>query len=317
MPPGKTASLRPSIIIPARDEEANIARTIRTVRNASGEREAEIIVVDDGSADGTGLAAKEAGARVLRLEGSGNPGRARNAGAAGAIGDPLIFLDADCRPEPGWLDALMAEHDAGRTIAGGSLDLPPGLPFWARCDYYATSYHFHSHRAPGVVANHTPANLSVRREVFTAAGGFTETFPVADGHEELAWQHAAASAGHSIHFIPKARALHENRPGFGNLLRRGYRWGYSAVESKAAAPAVRAAWMYRHPGLLMVTAIPAAFAHTGWISLEWLRSGTLQPLWLWPGILLSRLAYATGMIASGARRLRRDRGSSSPALRWR
>ena len=145
---------------------------------------------------------------------------------------------------------------------GGSLDLPPGLSAMARCDYYCGWYHVHSRRPGGEVPNHPPGNLSVRREVFARTRGFTEQQPVAYAHEELAWQAEVRRAGGRIMFDPRAIVFHYNRPGFANLLRRNYRWGFSAIESKAPTGAARQAWIYRYPGLLVAGSLPLALAST-------------------------------------------------------
>lgn len=314
--PDATA-FHPSVIIPARNEAGQIRRTIEALHAQDWAGRMEIILVDDGSGDTTGDVARGSGARVMTLPGSGNPGRARNRGAELAAGDPLVFLDADCVPSEGWLDALLGAHAEGAAIVGGALAMPENLPLSARCDYYATSYHMHPRQRRGTVANHTPANLSVRREVFLGAGGYEEAPPMADGHEELAWQHRAAEQGHAIHFEPTAIAWHRNRPGVWNLLRRGYRWGYSSLESKASAPAVRGAWLYRHPRFMMVAALPGALAFTAYITLAWLRAGRWEILWLWPGVLLSRLAYAAGTIRGGLRWLARRGAPDRPVAEAR
>jgi hypothetical protein len=48
-----------------------------------------------------------------------------------------------------WLAALLAAHLRGETIVGGALDLPPGLSYTARCDYYCGWYLSHSRRPDG------------------------------------------------------------------------------------------------------------------------------------------------------------------------
>src|SRR5207247_1269682 len=62
----------------------------------------EVIVADDGSADGTGAIARAAGARVVETGGGRLAGGARNAGWDAASGDLVVFLDADVVPVQGW-----------------------------------------------------------------------------------------------------------------------------------------------------------------------------------------------------------------------
>jgi glycosyltransferase involved in cell wall biosynthesis len=308
-----------SIVIPARNEARSIAAVIHAVEAARPAGQAvEIIVVDDGSTDDTAAVARALGVRALELGPSsdgGNPARARNRGAAIAQGDPIVFLDADCIPAAGWLSQLLAAHDAGRQIVGGSLDLPPQLPAGARCDYYCGWYHVHSRRPAGEVPNHPPGNLSVRRGVFGRTRGFTEQQPVAYAHEELAWQAEVRRAGGRIVFDPQAIVFHRNRPGFANLLRRNYRWGFSAIESKAPTGAARLAWVYQHPALLVAGSLPLALASTAYIVICWLRAGRIEPLLMLPAVLAARLAYSAGLAWGGLRWIRA--GDRVPEMRPR
>jgi glycosyltransferase involved in cell wall biosynthesis len=299
--------VRVSVVIPAHNEAATLARTITAVRaQRRADVELQIIVVDDASADDTTAVAQRAGAVVVRGSG-GNPGAARNRGAAAATGDVIIFLDADCVPAAGWLDALLAAHATGAAVVGGALALPAGLPYTARADYYGTSYHMHPQRAPGRVPNHTPANLSVSRATFAATRGFIEEGPAANGHEELAWQAQLARQGAHIQFAPQAVVYHYNRAGIGNLLRRNYRWAYSSIESKATYPTVRFPWLYRWPRLLALASAPLAIAQFAYILGCWLRAGIREPLLMMPLLLLGRAAYAAGMGAGALHWLRSSR----------
>lgn len=311
---------RVSVVVPARDEELSIARTVGAVL-AQGQPglEIEVLVVDDESRDRTAAAARAAGARVLRIPPSaagGNPAAARNHGARAATGDPVVFLDADCEPGPGWLRALLAAHDRGAEAVGGSLELPPGLPATARCDYYCGWYHVHSRRPAGEVPNHPPGNLSVRRAVFARTGGFTERQPVAYAHEELAWQAEVRQSGGRIVFEPRAVVFHYNRAGFGNLLRRNYRWGYSAIESKAPTGAARFARVYRYPALLVAASLPLALGSTAYILGCWVKAGSLEPLLMTPGVLAARLAYSAGIVAGGLRWMRFGPAAAETRPSW-
>jgi GT2 family glycosyltransferase len=253
---------------------------------------------------------------ALGASGGGNPAVARNRGALAALGDPIVFLDADCTPAPGWLERLLTVHHTGAAVVGGALDLPPGLPAIARCDYYCGWYHVHSRRSAGEVPNHPPGNLSVRRQAFARTGGFTEEQPVAYAHEELAWQAEVQAAGGRIVFEPRAIVCHYNRPGLKNLLRRNYRWGFSAIESKATSRAARLAWIYRYPGLLLLSSLPLALGTTAYIIWCWVRVGVLEPLLMAPLVFAARLAYSAGLVAGGFRWMRYGEAAAQVRPRW-
>lgn len=311
---------RVSVVVPVRNEGDTIARLVRTVLAQDvGTIGIEVVVVDDGSTDHTATAAEQAGARVLRLPrvaGGGNPARARNRGARMATGDPLVFLDADCLPREGWLRTLLKAHENGATIVGGALALPPGLPLSARCDFYCGWYNVHPGRPAGSVRNHPPGNLSVRRDAFLSTSGFVERQPIAFAHEELRWQAELARAGHPIAFEPRAVVDHYNRPGWGNLLRRNYRWAYSAIESKAETGAARFRGLYEFPHLLVLGSVPLSLASTGYVLQRWVAARKLEPVLLFPAVLAARTAYAAGMAMGGIRWLR-SRGSAPRDVRPR
>ena len=309
-----------SIVIPALNEGRTVARLIKTIQNQSPAGwTVEVVLVDDGSTDDTVAVARAARAQVVELgdrTGGGNPAVARNRGARAASGTLLVFLDADCLPAPGWLDRLLEGHAAGAAVVGGALDLPPGLPAMARCDYYCGWYHVHSRRPAGEVPNHPPGNLSVRRDAFVRTRGFTEQQPIAYAHEELVWQAEVRRTGGRVMFDPSAIVYHYNRPGFRNLLRRNYRWGFSAIESKAPTGAARMAWVYRYPALLVAASLPLAAGSTAYIMWCWLRAGVLEPLLMLPAVLAARLAYSAGLVAGGIRWMRFGATAAEARPRW-
>jgi hypothetical protein len=83
---------RLTVLVAARDEERSIERTVEDLRTAFPE--AEILVADDGSRDGTAAAAERAGARVARLPRLGK-GQALTLGEREAGPGPLLLCDAD------------------------------------------------------------------------------------------------------------------------------------------------------------------------------------------------------------------------------
>ncbi|WP_405104887.1 glycosyltransferase family A protein [Paenibacillus sp. FSL K6-1217] len=123
---GGSRALRLSVLIPARNEADNIGECLTSVlASSTGGIEAEIIVLDDSSTDGTGaIAAAAGGGRVRVLQGCELPegwlGKshacAQLAEAAG--GDWLLFLDADVRLQP---KALQAALSAAGAAGGGMI----------------------------------------------------------------------------------------------------------------------------------------------------------------------------------------------------
>lgn len=106
-----TASPALSIIIPARNEEKNLVRLLGSVGMA-GSPPVEVLVVDDASTDNTAAVAQTFGATVLHLE-SLPPGWTGKAwacqqGALHAVGELLLFLDADTFLQAGGLDRILS-----------------------------------------------------------------------------------------------------------------------------------------------------------------------------------------------------------------
>ena len=113
-----------SIVIPAFNEERLIGESLGQVQSARAvfaERgwESELIVCDNNSTDRTAAIARETGARVV-FEPVNQIARARNAGAAAATGDWLVFIDADSHPSRELFADVASEIAGGRCLAGGS-----------------------------------------------------------------------------------------------------------------------------------------------------------------------------------------------------
>src|SRR5436190_4042328 len=113
-----------SVIVPAFNEERLLAQSLRSIRTALRAFEApawscELIVCDNNSTDRTAAIAREAGAIVV-FEPLNQISRARNAGAAQARGDWMVFVDADSWPTPELFGEAAQAIESGDCLAGGA-----------------------------------------------------------------------------------------------------------------------------------------------------------------------------------------------------
>jgi glycosyltransferase involved in cell wall biosynthesis len=110
----RNAAPRLSVIITAHNEGAEVLRTIESVRSNTAV-DHEIIVVDDGSTDGSCAGIEALGARVIRHQKRIGVAHSRDAGSSAALGDVFTYLDGHQRVDPGCLDRcaeLAAAQDA-------------------------------------------------------------------------------------------------------------------------------------------------------------------------------------------------------------
>jgi glycosyltransferase involved in cell wall biosynthesis len=191
-----------SVIVPARDAEATIGRTLQCLARQEAAVDFEVVVVDDGSSDETVAIAENAGPRVrtVRQERTG-AAEARNLGVRQSSGPILAFLDADCFPEPGWLSAgikTMASADLvqGRVLPAPDMPLGPfDRSLWVTSD-------------EGLWQT---ANLFVTRELFDGIGGFEDWLGVELGKlmaEDLWLGWRAVRAGARTAFCDAALVHH-------------------------------------------------------------------------------------------------------------
>jgi glycosyltransferase involved in cell wall biosynthesis len=113
-----------SVVVPAFNEERLLAGALAAVRTALGALDqalwsSELIVCDNNSTERTAEIARAAGASVV-FEPVNQIARARNAGAAQAGGEWLVFVDADSYPSRELFSEMLASIQTGQVLAGGA-----------------------------------------------------------------------------------------------------------------------------------------------------------------------------------------------------
>ena len=181
----------------------------------------EVLLVDSsGEVSEAELQRRWPWVRIEALDVPALPGKARNIGTGVAQGELLAFLDADCVPAAGWLDALEAALIADADAVGGSIvNGTPGSAVGTAgyllefADWLPDGRHSLRHAAS--------CNLLIRRSVLDRAGGFAEdVFP---GEDTILT--VPLAAGGRLAFAPAARVRHLNRTSLGQFIRHQRRLG--------------------------------------------------------------------------------------------
>jgi GT2 family glycosyltransferase len=193
----------------------------------------EVIVVDNGSThlpDAGALAAILPGTRLLS-EPTPGPGPARNTGVRAARGDILAFIDADCRPDPGWIAAIArAMADPAAQVLGGDVRIDMADP--ARPTMWEAYEAIYAYRMDRYIAREGytgTGNLAIRRAVFDAVGPFAG-IGVAEDRD---WGRRATRAGFDLRFVPDMQVFHPARQSLAELTAK---WGRHIAHEFADAP---------------------------------------------------------------------------------
>ncbi len=270
-----------TVVIPVRDRAAELARCLAGLAEAR-----RVIVVDDGSRDRAAVrsAAAEAGAVVLTRPVNGGPAAARNTGLAAAQTPLVAFLDSDCVPAPGWLDALLP-HFADPAVGAVAPRIVPheaGRTWLAR--YEGASSTLDMGQRPGIVrpGSRVPyvpgAALVVRKEA--AGAGFAEDMQVGED-VDFVWRLGAS--GWRVRYEPAAVMGHQHRVRLRAWFARRKDYGTSAATLEL-----------RHPG-----AVRPLYA-SAWTAVAWLAAALGHPeagavvTGTGTALLARRLAQVTG-----------------------
>lgn len=166
-----------SVIVPVYNGQRYLENALSALA-ASTRAADEIIVVDDGSTDGTADLARRHGATVVTLAGGPRgPAVARNCGAEASSGEILVFLDADVAVHPTTLERIAARFalDPGISALFGSYDDRPPEP--NTVSRYKNLLHHFTHQNSRADASTFWAGCgAIRREAFVDVGGFDEGF---------------------------------------------------------------------------------------------------------------------------------------------
>jgi glycosyltransferase involved in cell wall biosynthesis len=178
-----------SIVVPAHNRPQQLSQCLQAIaRLAYPVLCYEVVVVDDGSAASLEPVVLPLLGRLnitLLRQSNAGPAGARNAGAAAARGRYVVFTDDDCRPDPGWLDALASRLAANPCCAAGGRTLNglAGNLFSSASQLLLEYLYRHWNRDENEAFFIASSNLAFPRARFIELEGFDPSFPLAAGED--------------------------------------------------------------------------------------------------------------------------------------
>ncbi len=301
-----------SVVVAARDEAQHIARCLRTLLAQDyPQNYYEIIVVDDGSTDGTGHIVREfsgatASVHLLTTEGAGSKKAALSLGIAKARGEVILTTDADCQVGPEWIRGMLSHFadGVGMVIGFSQIGSPSAIKGWRQgyeavdftclmaCIWGSTGWG-HPMAASG-------QNLAFLREAFFAVGGYEKIMHRASGDDVLLMQTMRRSGRWSIVFAnqPRTFVRHPVATSWSGLFGQRSRWASNAPVLARLDPLF---FSY----MLLTYVLNWATLMAPWLCL----AGLLNPLWVL-GAVGAKIwgewgVFSGGMLLAGRRELRR------------
>ena len=240
---------RAAVIIPHRNDPIRLTRCLDALV-ADIPAGVEIVVVDNGStAMPEGFAASFPEVRFLS-EPQPGAAHARNRGVAETTAERLFFVDCDCVPSPGWIDAALREGPKA-DIVGGRVALFDETPRRrSGAQAFEAVFAFDNRRYVEEENFSVTANLLTTRAVFDAVG------PFRDGvSEDKDWCQRATRLGYGIAYADDLSVAHPTRADWAALVRKWHRLteeGHSLSRQSGR----RIAWVAR-----AIATGPSAFVH--------------------------------------------------------
>ena len=296
-----------SVIVPAYNARDVIDRCLDAVsRQTTPPETVEIIAVDDGSTDDTPARIQAHPAVRLIVQDHAGPAAARNLGVQHAVGEIVLFTDADCAPAPDWIERMVApfarteQATGARAVAGvKGAYLTRQRELMARfvqVEYEEKYDHMARLESIDFVDTYS---AGYRRDVFLSNGGFDTTFPDASV-EDQEFSFRLAKQGYHLVFVPEARVYHwGHAQNLWSYARRKFKIGYWKVLVHR-----------RHPGkLLRDSHTPQSLRVQ--IVLAGLTGVCLVGSLPWPplawGAAISGLAFALSTIPFASKAWTKDR----------
>ncbi len=213
-----------SVIIPVYNGMSTLPGCLDSLEEQDYLREFEVIVVDDGSSDGSGDYAESRGEKVIRQSNKG-PGIARNTGAEAAQGEYLVFTDDDCIWDQNFLTELIKPVLGGGFIGSQGIQYSHQRSLTARFIQYEYSERYRLQAKAEYLDWVATYGACYLKSAFLEAGGFNDTYSSEDCELSI----RLGKMGYRMTFAPNARLQHRHFENFGKFLLYKYKRAYWTI----------------------------------------------------------------------------------------
>ncbi len=288
-----------SVVMPVYNGLHYLRKSLPPLLANRGEELLEVLVVDDGSTDGSGDYARECGARVIPSGGRLGPAGARNVAVREARGEIVLFVDADVVVHPDAVDRITRAFSNPETVAVfGSYDDSPADQRFA--SQYMNLRHHYVHQQPSENAQTFWAGLgAVRRDAFLAVGGFDAERYAIPSIEDIDLGRRLRAAGGCIRRLPEIQAKHLKQWSFRGVIHtdifcRGLPWARLMLEHPGSFTDLNVQTGERLKAVIALSLLLSAIAAIAGVGPKWLPAALFVAAAIANRELMAVFARASG-----------------------
>ena len=217
-----------SVIIPTFNSAKELTKCLESFKTQTLSNENfEVIVVDDGSNDGTKDAAAKYPVRYIYQQNRG-PAAARNNGANQAQGEIILFTDADCVPQPNWIEEMIKPLDDPQVVGVKGVYKTRQKELVARLVQIEYEHKYERMKKFKYIDFIDTYSAGYRKDIFLKYNGFDERYPKASV-EDQEFSFRLSHDGHKMVFNPDAVVFHKHSASLMGYLRKKYKIAFWKV----------------------------------------------------------------------------------------
>ncbi|HUB70966.1 MAG TPA: glycosyltransferase [Acidimicrobiales bacterium] len=325
-----------SVVVCSLNGARKIGACLEALADQSVGDRMQLVVVDDGSSDGTAEVARRYTDEVHSHGINRGLSAARNTGIGLARGPIIAFTDDDCIPEPTWLEQLLIAHETPGVIgAGGPVEIagvrtivhrylaeyPPLAPleldlqrhssFLGRLALYLARTWFPSKQpvGPRAVYSFPGANMSFKKRALETVGGFNPKQKFGSDDEYICDRVRERFGLKALWFEPGAVVRHNYEGTFSDVARRNYAYGRGHAQAYLEDPGRRwpivfplpfvligMLWLLRRSPKGLLVPVAVPLAYPQGVT-EWLTKGRMSDISFSWLRLIEEASHNVGMLA--------------------